>query len=88
MHIKIDSALWSNQDTVWLVKTGAPNGGAKNEMRPLVRSGAWACPAFPSPGPVGGQLLPLPLGTVSTLAHSIRHIMAVSCFHRSKTFCT
>lgn len=74
MHIKIDLALWSNQETV---KT--PNGGAKNEMRPLVQSGAWACPAFPSPEPVAG-----PLGTVSSLARSIRHVMAVPRFQRSK----
>lgn len=71
MLIKIDPALWSSPDTVWLVETQALNGGAKNEMIPLVRSGAWACPAFPSPEPVGGQLLPLPLGTASSLAHSI-----------------
>lgn len=69
MHIKIASALVSSQDTVWLVVTSAPNGGAKDEIRPLVWSSAQASPAFPSPEPVGGRLSPLvqyhPLHTAS-----------------------
>jgi len=85
MHIKIDSALWSRQKAAWLVETNAPNSGAKSKMRPLIWSGAQAYPAFPSPESVGGRLLPLPLGTVSFLPCSMRHV-AVSRFHRTKDF--